>query len=143
MPFAVTGDVTGLFDGTPAPTNARVEYYLGAAEARLRLLLPDLEARIADTTNPRRTDLATLAKDVVVQAVLRKLSNTAGPEVRSQSEGVGPWSTTVTFHTDRTRTFSDADLDLLRAVPLHGQANMGAFQLGLTDWHAAGRVGRR
>lgn len=134
-PFAQSTDVTTAYGASLPGSTERVDYLLGIANARLRVLLPTLAAAVADDE-----DLATLAKDVVVQAVIRRLplSNT-GPQVESQTQAAGPWSTTLRYSEDRSGTFSDDDLDLLRDAlgrldTTRVSTGVGTIKLNPTDW---------
>ena len=130
MSIAEITDLDLAYEGDPIPEagRARAQYLLDTVSARLRVLVPDLAARMADSE-----DLTVLAKDVVVQAVIRKLPGETGPEVRAETQGMGPFSTTVSFHRDRTGTFSDEDLALLGGGPTK---RTGTIRLGLPNWHA-------
>lgn len=134
MAFASLQDVKTAYEGTiAAEAEARVQYLLDTVSARLRILLPDLTQRIADDDTDQQ-DLSILTKDIVVQAVLRRLPGNA-QQVRSQSQGVGPWSTTLTYTTDSTGTFSDEDLAALRGSSALSSGRVGTIKLGtLVDW---------
>lgn len=131
MAFAGPTDVSNAMEGLspPLPSETRIHRALDYVSARLRILIPDLEARIevAETT-----DLAILAKDVVSQAVVRRLSSASGPEAQSTTQQAGPFATTVRFREDKSGTFSDDDLALLRGV----SASLGVrtIKLGAPDW---------
>lgn len=112
----------------PEADRLRVQRLLDTVSARLRVLLPSLVERMAGNE-----DLTLLAKDAVIQAVIRKLPGETGPEIRSETQGAGPWNTTVTYHRDRTGTFSDEDLTLLGSA--QAQNRTGTIRLGLPDWH--------
>lgn len=139
MAFAGTNDVATAYEGSvPSGPEGRVQYLLDTASARLRILLPDLVARIAaaeptDPTEPN--DLALLAKDVVVQAVIRRLPGDNAQQIRSQTQQAGPFQTTQSFTVDRTGTFPDQDLDLLRGSTVEGQGAMGTIHIGRPDWY--------
>ena len=136
MAFAIAPDVTTAYEGQspPLPSDTRIEYMLGVVSARLRLLLPTLEDRIAADSSG---DLGTLAKDIVVQATVRRLAPTGGgPEVQSQTQQAGPWSTTVRYTTDKAGIFSDDDLDLLRGENAPSTLGpIGTIPLRRTDWY--------
>lgn len=128
--FAEPTDVETAYGGSlPSSPEGRVEYLLDTVSARLSKLLPSLVERIADDP-----DLAMLAKDAVVQAVIRRLPAIGGPQVASETQGAGPWTHTVRYTQDRSRTFSDEDLALLRDQP--AGLSMGTIGLGLVDWSA-------
>lgn len=98
------------------------------------MLLPDLETRIAADLSDDQ-DLATLAKDVVVQAVLRRLPGDNAQQLRSVTEQAGPFQTTQSYTVDRSGTFPDEDLDLLRGPGVASFGAMGTIKLGLVNWH--------
>lgn len=133
--FADETDVETAYGGSLPGTEGRVTYLLNLAIARLRLLLPALED--ATENDP---DLALLAKDVVVQAVIRRLPLGDGSQqVQSQTQSAGPWSTTVRYTEDRSETFSDDDLDLLRDALSRldvgaSTIGVGTIRLGRPDW---------
>jgi hypothetical protein len=128
--FAEPTDVETAYEGSlPASAETRVQYLLDTASARLRILLPDLEDRAADSD-----DVALLAKDIIVQVVLRRLDGTA-QQVRSETQAAGPYSTTRTYTTDSTGTFSDEDLAILRGGDAFA-GSVGTIKMGtLVDWH--------
>lgn len=130
MAFAGPTDVTNAMEGLspPQPSDEKIQRALDVVEARLRLLLPGLEARIADAGSP---DLAILARDVVAQATVRKLSP-SGPEAQSATQQAGPFATTVRFRQDKSGTFPDDDLDLLRGGS--EGIGVGTITLGAVDW---------
>jgi hypothetical protein len=130
--FAQPTDVSAAYEGLspPLPGDTRVQYLLDVASARLRALLPTLEQRIADADSG---DLALLAKDVVVQAVIRRAQPT-GAQASSQTQQAGPFQTTVRFAVDRTGWFTDDDLAMLAGIPRSGLHAMGTIKLGLVDW---------
>ena len=132
MAFAEWDDVTEAYEGSIAESaRGRVQYLLDTLSARLRLLLPALPARVAGND-----DLALAAKDVVVQAVIRRLGGTT-QQVRSESEGVGPFSRTLTYTTDTSGTFPDEDLALLGGVPAAASGGtVGTIRLRRPDWSA-------
>lgn len=132
--FAIRTDVETVYGGALPGTNARTEYLVRTANARLAILLPALEAAVADDD-----DLADIAKDIVVQAVIRRLPLVNGePSVQSQTQTAGPWTTTVRYTEDRSETFSDDDLALLREVLNRTTENVatsaGTIRLGRPDW---------
>lgn len=131
MTFAGPTDVATAYEGTlPAGSGARVQYLLDTTSARLRVLLPDLAERVVGND-----DLAMLAKDVVVQAVITRLGGSSAQQVRSQTQAAGPWSTTTTYATDATGTFSDQDLDALRGTAVEAGGRVGTIKLGtFVDW---------
>lgn len=131
MAFAGPTDVLNAMEGLspPLPSEDRAQSALDVVSARLRLLIPDLEARIAESDS---TDLAILARDVVIQAAVRKLTPSGGPEAQSTTQQAGPWSTTVRFRQDKSGIFPDADLDLLRGGT--GSLGFGTIKLGRPDW---------
>lgn len=138
--FAVPTDVETAYEGSlPAGSQARLQYLLDTVSARLRILMPSLEDRIvaadevAQIVNPGvRSDLAIMARDVVVQAVIRKMSN-GTQQVESTTQTSGPWSVTNRFTTDSSQTFSDDDLALLGGATVGGQ-RVGTIKLGRADW---------
>lgn len=133
--FADETDVETAYGGSLPTSEARVTYLLSIANARLRILLPALTAAVADDE-----DLALLAKDVVTQAVIRRFpTGDGGPQVQSQTQSAGPWSTTVRYTEDRSETFSDDDLALLREALLRlgviiASTGVGTIKLGRPDW---------
>lgn len=136
--FADFADVEKLYEGTINLTTdgVRVQYLLDTTSARLRLLLPSLVSRIdADTSG----DLALSARDVVAQAVARRMGGTV-QQVRSESEGIGPFSRTLTYTTDKSGTFPDEDLALLSGSPATVSANVGTINLAPPNWHRWGAV---
>lgn len=137
MVFAVPTDVETAYEGSlPAGSEARVQYLIDTASARLRLLLPKLEDRIAaaDLAAGGTSDLALMTRDAVVRAVIRRLGSTGQPQVSSQTQSAGPWTVTNRYTTDSSRTFPDDDLDLLRGHS-RGSGAMGTIKLGLVEWH--------
>lgn len=133
--FAIRTDVETSYGGSSLPgTTARTDSLLATASARLRILLPGLAAAVLEDA-----DLALLAKDVVVQAVIRRLPLGDGnQQVQSQTQTAGPWQTTVRYSEDRSETFSDDDLALLRdalsrTIDPVGTA-AGTIRLGTPDW---------
>jgi hypothetical protein len=139
MAFAVPTDVTSAMEGMspPLPSDDLIQLRLAVVEARLRLLIPDLEARIETAelllVGDQQNDLAVLARDVVVQAAIRKLTNTSGPEAQSTTQQAGPFATTVRYRQDKSGTFPDDDLDLLRGGT-GGTGSIGTIKLGAVDW---------
>jgi hypothetical protein len=128
VPFATPEDVDTAYEGT-LPDEARVQYLLDAVSARLRILLPTLEDRIADSD-----DLGLLAKDIVVQAVINRLPGQQSG-IESQTQTAGPWSTTVRYTQDRSGTFSDEDLAILGGVTAASSSGtVGTIKLGRVDW---------
>lgn len=141
MAFAEPTDVATAYEGSlPVGSEERVQYLLDTSSARLRILLPDLAARItaADAAvEPPATesDLAILARDVVVGSVLRRLPG-ATQQVEAQTQAAGPFSTTLRYTTDKSGTFPDQDLDLLRgAANASSMGTLGTIKLGMVDWH--------
>lgn len=132
MAFAGPTDVTDAMEGMspPLPSETRIERTLDVVSARLRLLIPDLERRI---TASRDNDLAALAEDVVVRATIRRLAPDTGPEAQSATQQAGPFATTVRYRQDKSGTFPDDDLDLLRGGSL-GLGGVGTIKLGAPDW---------
>lgn len=129
MSIAEIPDLELAYEGTITEAGrARAQYLLDTHSARLRVLLPTLADRMVDDEN-----LTLLAKDVVVQSVIAKLEPDSGPQVRSESQGVGPWNTTVTYHQDRSGTFSDEDLALLGGG--HRRQRVGTINVGRPNWH--------
>lgn len=131
MTFAEPTDVDTAYEGSlPAGSGERVQYLLDTLSARLRKLLPTLVERVAGDE-----DLAMLAKDTVVQAVIRRLPG-ASQSIQSQTQTAGPWSTTVRYTTDSSGTFSDEDLRLLGGVvDVDSGGMVGSIRLGLVDWN--------
>ena len=126
--FAEFEDVEKAYEGTiPSAGEERIQYLLDALSARLRLLIPDLTVRTA--ANP---DLEITARDVVVQAVIRRMPGST-QQVRSESEGIGPFSRTLTYTTDSGGDFPDQDLALLGGGPV-GVGTIGTIRLGPVDW---------
>jgi hypothetical protein len=121
----------------PLPLNDRIQRELDIVSARLRLLIPDLEARIAAAelllVEDQPNDLAILTRDVVVQATKGRLTSGNGPETQSTTQQAGPFATTVRFRQDKSGTFSDDDLDLLRGYG-SGTGTAGTIKLGAVDW---------
>lgn len=141
MAFAEPTDVATAYEGSlPAESEARVQYLLDTASARLRILLPDLEAQIvaADAVvEPPATesDLAIMARDVVVQSVLRRLPGSNAQQVRSMTQQGGPFQVTQTYTTDTSGFFSDEDLDLLRGPgQVSSMGALGTIRLGRPDY---------
>lgn len=131
MAFAEPTDVETAYEGSlPSGSSDRVQYLLDVVSARLRLLLPTLVERIEAAETP---DLAVMTRDVVVQAVLRRLPG-SNQQVESQTQTAGPWSTTMRFTTDKSGTFPDEDLLLLSGTPTAGSGRVGTIKLGLVDW---------
>lgn len=133
MAFAGPTDVDTAYEGNlPAGSERRVQYLLDTVSARLRILLPNLEERIEDDD-----DLRLLAKDVVAQAVIRRLPGVT-QSVESQTQSAGPWSTTVRYTADVSGTFSDEDLTMLGGTPVGtvtaSTGTVGTIKLGFPDW---------
>lgn len=130
MAFAEYSDFTSVY-GTPpaAQAEATVQYLLDVASARLSVKLPDLEARVADNA-----DLALLAKDVVVQAVIRQFDPTRAAVQFSQA--AGPFSMNVNTGARVNRGwFYDDELALLAgAMQTSTSSGLGTIKLGLPDW---------
>lgn len=135
--FATRPDVVLAYGGSSLPgSEDRTDSLLRTASARLRILLPTLQAAVA--ADPEG-DIALLAKDVVVQAVIRKLPIGDGTRgITSQTQTAGPWQHTVRYTEDASETFPDDDLELLRtALSLTtDQVVTGAatIRLGRPDW---------
>lgn len=133
--FATRPDVVVAYGGSSLPgSEARTDSLLAIASARLRILLPGLAAAVGADE-----DLALLAKDVVVQAVLRRLPLGEGSQqVASQTQTAGPFQTTVRYSEDRSETFSDDDLALLREALSRAtdqvHTGAGTIRLGAPDW---------
>lgn len=132
MAFAEPTDVDTAYEGT-LPEGDRVQYLLDTVSARLRILLPTLVDRIAEDTSG---DLGMLAKDIVVQAVIRRFPGST-QQVQSQTQTAGPWSTTVRYTQDQSGTFTDEDLRVLGGVPsTTSSGSVGTIKLGgLVAWH--------
>jgi hypothetical protein len=130
VPFATPSDVDTAHEGT-LPAEDRVQFLLDSVSARLRILLPTLEERIIDSE-----DLGILAKDIVVQAVIRRLPGSTTQNIQSQTQTAGPWSTTVRYTTDTSGTFTDEDLRLLGGTTSTTPAgSVGTIKTGpLVDW---------
>jgi hypothetical protein len=128
--FAVPTDVETAYEGSlPGGVNSpRLQYLLDVVSARLRALLPTLVVRIEDDE-----DLALLAKDIVVQAVIRRLPGNQ-QQVQSTTQSAGPWSVTNRFTTDASETFTDDDLALLRGEATGVAATVGSIRIGRPDW---------
>lgn len=131
MEFATPTDVTDDYEGLspPLPPETRLQSLIDIVSARLRLLLPDLETRIADDATG---DLAVLARDAVVQATIRR-ARPGGQQVQSETQQAGPFQTTQRFTVDRAGIFYDDDLDLLRGGPAVGFP-LGTIRIGRPDW---------
>ena len=129
MVFAGPTDVDTAYEGT-LPDGGRVQYLLDTVSARLRILLPGLEERAIDNE-----DLALLAKDIVVQAVIARLPGQT-QSIESQTQTAGPWSTTVRYTRDRSGTFSDEDLLLLSGGVTSAGATIGTIKVGRPNWLA-------
>lgn len=125
--FAEVTDVTLANGNTEAGPEAVVENKLDVASARLRRLVPSLEARMADDE-----DLAILAKDTVIEAVLRRLrGNGQGvAEVSAVTRSAGPFSETTNFRGPRNDYFTLEELAALR-IPVGGM-KIGTIQLHVT-----------
>lgn len=132
--FATLADVETEYGGSSLPgSTERTNSLLAVASTRLRLLVPGL----AESTDP---DLAVLARDIVVQAVIRRLPlGSDSQAVQSETQTAGPWQFTRRYTEDRSGTFPDDDLELLRqalnrsvADPL--QTVAGTIRLGRPDW---------
>jgi hypothetical protein len=125
--FAVPTDVETAYEGSlPVGSEARVQYLLDVVSSRLRLLLPTLEDRMADDV-----DLTLMAKDIVVQAVIRRLPGSQ-QQVQSTTQSAGPWSVTNRYTTDASETFTDDDLTLLGGAT--AGTRVGTIKLGWPDW---------
>lgn len=133
MAFVSPDDVAAAYEGDLSQVNeGRVQYLLDVALARLNKLVPRLPERMATDI-----DLRVLAKDVVVQAVLRQVRNPS-PEFVQQSQSAGPFALSVNTGTGNSRgnrgLFYEEELELLRE---HGTGQrMGTIHLGLSDWGA-------
>jgi hypothetical protein len=128
--FAEITDVRAAYEGTIAEGAAetRVQHILAAVSARLRLLAPDLAVRAA-----KDSDVATLAKDVVVNAVINRIPGST-QQVRTESESAGPFSRSFTYTTDKSGMFSDEDLALLGVTTVSRSGTVGTIKLGRVDW---------
>lgn len=125
--FAEPTDVETAYEGS-LPAGDRVQYLLNTVSARLRLLMPDLVARMSGNS-----DLALTVKDVVVQAAIRRLPGNQ-TQVQSTTQTAGPWSTTTRYTEDSSGTFTDDDLELLRARPVGAGVGVGSIRTGRPDW---------
>jgi hypothetical protein len=126
--FAEFEDVKRDYEGSiPTGAEQRVESFLGSLSARLRMLVPGLAERVAVDE-----DLAIVARDAVVRSVIRRMSGTT-QQVRSESEGIGPFSRTLTYTTDTGGDFPDEDLVLL-GLHSPGSGPIGTIRLGVPDW---------
>jgi hypothetical protein len=136
--FAVPTDVETAYEGSlPSGSVPRIEYLLTVVSARLRAMLPDLEARIEAANllveNPAiESDLAILARDAVVNAVIRRVPGSQ-QQTQSETQTSGPWSVTKRYTTDSTKTFPDDDLALLAGETTAG-VTVGTIKLGWPDW---------
>jgi hypothetical protein len=137
--FAVPTDVETAYEGSlPGGVDSpRIQYLIDVVSARLRLLMPTLEARIvaADALAvppATESDLAIMTRDVVVQAVIRKLPGNA-QQTSSETQTAGPWSVTKRYTTDSSQTFPDDDLSLLGYLPV-GSGEVGSIRTGRPDW---------
>jgi hypothetical protein len=128
--FAVPTDVVTAYEGSlPGGADSpRLLYLLSVVSARLRRLMPTLEDRMADDA-----DLALMAKDVVVQAVIRRLPGSV-QQTSSETQTSGPWSVTTRYTTDSSQTFSDDDLALLSDGAALGLGGVGSIRTGRPDW---------
>lgn len=90
--FATYAEATALWTPPAGTPEAKVETRLAQASALLRLAIPDIDARIADTSTPERTaigaNLAIAAKALVIEAARRVIDNPAG--ARRVQETIGP-----------------------------------------------------
>lgn len=134
--FATRTDVEIAYGGSSLPgTPQRADMLLSTASARLRILIPGLAA-VAENN----ADIALLAKDVVVQAVIRRLPLSSEQQVQSHTQTAGPFQTTVRYAEDRSETFSDDDLALLRQALARATggdtapAGAGTIRLAAPDW---------
>lgn len=133
--FASRTDVETEYGSSLPGSTTRTQSLIDTASARLRILLPSLAGAVEDDT-----DLALLTKDIVVQAVIRRLPlGTDKSNVQSQTQTVGPWQSTVRYTEDRSGTFPDDDLALLRealnrTTELTGTGSAGTIRLGRPDW---------
>lgn len=134
--FATRTDVEIAYGGSSLPgTPQRADMLLSTASARLRILIPGLAA-VAENN----ADIALLAKDVVVQAVIRRLPLSSEQQVQSHTQTAGPFQTTVRYAEDRSETFSDDDLALLRQALTRATggdtapAGAGTIRLAAPDW---------
>lgn len=133
MSYADKDDVAAAYEGNLDTVNeGRVQYMLDVALARLNKLIPTLSERTATDT-----DLLILAKDVVVQAVLRQIRNPS-PEFVQQTQSAGPFGLSVNTGSGNSRgsrgLFYDEELELLREFGTGSR--MGTIKLGLSDWSA-------
>lgn len=131
--FAGPTDVETAYEGSSPLNPDKIQFHLDIVSARLRILLPSLQARVdADE------DIAFLVRDIVVQAVIRRMTpGTSGPQVSSETQTAGPFATTVRYSVDRSHTFSDDDLTMLR-LALSGSvagAGVGTIKTGRPDWY--------
>jgi hypothetical protein len=132
--FATRTEVETEYGSSLPGTPLRTDTMLQTVSARLRILLPGLAEAVADNE-----DLAILARDVVIQAVIRRLplgSEDSG--VQSVTQTAGPWQHTVRYTEDRSGTFPDDDLADLRRALSHTrepvQTAAGTIKLGRPDW---------
>lgn len=135
LTYVTITDLANAYEGDlgSAPSN-RVKYLLEVAVARLNKLVPGLDTRM--TTDP---DLVVLARDVVVQAVLRQLRNPS-PEFVQQTQSAGPYSVSTNMGSGNTRgnrgLFYQEELDLL--IPVITGQRTGTILQGLSYWGAQG-----
>lgn len=131
MSYVDKTDVAALYEGNFAQVpDGRVQFLLDVAVSRLNKKIPGLAERMAADV-----DLRVLAKNTVVQAVLRQLYNPRS-ELVQQSQSAGPYSVSMNTGSGNSRgnrgLFYEEELDDLREV-VSGQ-RMGTIHLGLSDW---------
>lgn len=141
MDIATKIDLVNGYEGNlDAVNEGRVQYLLDTALARLRKLIPDLVDRIgADGTYDE--DLHVLARDIVVQAVLRQIRNPS-PEYVQETQTAGPFSHSYNTGSGNGRgsrgLFYTEELDLLRAPSAGIAGGASTIFQPLSYWGAQG-----
>lgn len=143
MDIATKTDLVNGYEGNlDAVNEGRVQYLLDTALARLRKMIPDLVGRIGESGQPGYDeDLHALARDVVVQAVLRQIRNPS-PEYTQESQTAGPFSHSYSTGSGTGRgsrgLFYTEELDLLRAPVAAVAGGASTAFLPLSYWGAKG-----
>lgn len=121
-------DVTGAWIGDDAPDDTDlIQVWIDKAEREIKYRVVDIVDRIAAEAAevPARTDLVTLAKDVVVAMVTRLFRNPRG--VRQTTTTTGPFSDSETLAGDSLGGLGMTDDEVKKLVGKRG----GAFEIDL------------
>lgn len=99
MAWADAEDLINSWIGPGAPDEVKqINLWLGRAERKVRLAVPDLQARLDAEADAESTELLETARDVVVSMVTRVFRNPRG--VRQTQESGGPFQGSITYGGD-------------------------------------------